>query len=176
MFSFLNKVKQVTFVTKSTDRGEGKHLPKDHPRLIDMEKERQEHKKNGDIFAQEFTQATSGSGIKIEHLPVDEFLKWSPSKIDFEGHMVCTMGGDGTFIQTAQAIGSRDVLTLGINPEPGNSLGYLCGYQFNDKKEIARGARKLLHRFQNNKISTLVRPRVQVLNLTRPDEIYPLCN
>ena len=173
-FSFFNHLKQVTFVTKSADRGEGRNLPAGHKRLLDIEHERQEHKKNGDIFAQEFKRAHGGSGFKVEHLAVQDFLKWSSKEVDREGHLVCTIGGDGTFIQTAQNIRSRGTLTLGINPEPQNSIGFLCGFQFNDKKDISKAAQKLIKSLEKETCKIVLRPRVRVLNLTRPEIQYPL--
>ena len=174
-FSFLAKLKQVTFVTKSADMGEGKLLPKGHKRLKDMEHEQREHKKNGDIFSEVFRGAKANPNLKIEHLPITEFLKWNKEKADFDGHLVCTLGGDGTFIQTSQNIWSSKTFTLGINPEPGNSIGYLCGYSFDDSKNIKIAAEKLLKSLEDSKLEVFRRPRVKVTNLTRTDTCYPLC-
>lgn len=173
---FLTKLRQVTFVTKSSDMGEGKLLPKGHKILADMEKERQEHKKNGDIFAEVFGKRLGSSGLKVEHLPITEFLKWGKNKADFDGHLVCTLGGDGTFIQTSQNIWSSKTFTLGINPEPRNSIGYLCGYSFDDSKHIKSAAEDLANCLEKSKFDLVVRPRVKVINVTRPDVVYPLCS
>jgi NAD kinase len=40
--------------------------------------------------------------------------------------LVISLGGDGTYLRTASMIKSRDVPILGINTDPGRSLGILC--------------------------------------------------
>jgi len=41
--------------------------------------------------------------------------------------LVITLGGDGTYLRTASMIHNPHVPLLGINTDPGRSLGVLCG-------------------------------------------------
>jgi NAD kinase len=169
-----SKLKRITFVTKSGASPEATLFPKNHPVQTTMKKETEEHRKNGDIFTEVFTAGTKG--LKIQHVPIDEFLEKKGKQADEEGHLICTLGGDGTFLMTAQKIRSSNAFALGINPEPRNSIGQLLGYCFNDKKNIKGAAEHLLQSLMNEKVGVVSRTRVKAVNTTKKDLEYPLGN
>lgn len=41
--------------------------------------------------------------------------------------LVISLGGDGTYLRTSSMIDNSNVPILGINTDPGRSLGILCG-------------------------------------------------
>lgn len=69
----------------------------------------------------------------------DETTKEKIEKAD----MVISMGGDGTFLKTANHIHSPDMPLIGINTDPGRSVGCLCSTSLR-KPEI--DAPKIVHR------------------------------
>lgn len=52
--------------------------------------------------------------------------------------LVVSLGGDGTYLRTSSMIDNPFVPLLGINSDPGRSLGMLCGkflYKHRSKKK-----------------------------------------
>lgn len=61
---------------------------------------------------------------------------------DFEGvDLVCSLGGDGTFLKTASLIKSHKLPIVGVNTDPARSVGHLTSIpiQYREKdREIPR--------------------------------------
>ena len=62
--------------------------------------------------------------------------------------LVCSLGGDGTFLRTASVIKSPSLPILGINTDPARSVGHLCSSKvaWKQKQEDVSGLMKHLDR------------------------------
>ena len=50
--------------------------------------------------------------------------------------LVCSLGGDGTFLKTSSIIKNPDLPIIGINTDPARSVGHLCNRRvYHDHKE-----------------------------------------
>lgn len=66
---------------------------------------------------------------KIEVIPLENLISDTTSPCP-DNSLLITIGGDGTFLNTAHAIDSSNSYILGINSKPRSSIGKLCSYQF----------------------------------------------
>mmetsp|Transcript_41100 Transcript_41100/g.39620 ORF Transcript_41100/g.39620 Transcript_41100/m.39620 type:complete len:87 (+) Transcript_41100:118-378(+) len=60
--------------------------------------------------------------------------------------LLITLGGDGTYLRCASVIQTREIPILGINTDPGRSIGHLCNASIHNEEkteQIDRIFRKL---------------------------------
>lgn len=128
------------------------------------------HQALANIFAEELQHAKKDVRI----VTLEEFLSKSADSRVGNRDLYCTIGGDGTFLQTAQVIrGSRN-LALGINPDTSNSLGALSGCEVKTTDEPRTVARKLTQTLLEGSFDLVTRHRVLAVNTSDPGTKYPL--
>ena len=157
---FWQSLKRVLFISKTQD-------PKAHGKQQHDEIE----------IARKFVKVFRNSirkGLEVDHMKMEDFLVNPAGSEDGEGHLICSFGGDGTFIQFAQKILSNQTLTLGINSDAHHSLGNILGFTFDQEADIEKSAKFLLDRLENGKFEIISRWRARAENLTRTSEKYPL--
>jgi NAD+ kinase len=72
------------------------------------------------------------SGRKCSVVP-DYLLK--PEHLE-DVDLVCSLGGDGTFLKTSSVIKNPNLPIIGINTDPARSVGHLCNRRvYHDHKE-----------------------------------------
>lgn len=82
---------------------------------------------------EELTRANIEYKFVTKNEYTDEAIQW--------GDAILTLGGDGTFLQAANKIRTRDILLIGLNSMPDSSTGHLClpkHYSQNLKDAISR--------------------------------------
>jgi NAD+ kinase len=74
----------------------------------------------------------------LERAPVEVMENERPTKrATAQADLVVTVGGDGTFLRTAQCVESTPI--LGVNSSPTTSMGHYCGVHANRFAEVLRG-------------------------------------
>lgn len=168
----MKNLSRITFVTKSAYEGFHAKLPIDHAEQEAIRKLHLRHGNIGDAFADIFSSKTTG--IQISHLSLNDFLSKYPGCTVDDGHLVCGIGGDGTFLLLAQKICNSSVMFLPINPDPGCSIGKLAGFVFDQKFNFKEVADTVLKSLNEGNYQISERTRLQVINHSNPETEYPL--
>lgn len=168
----LSRLKKITFVTKSAFEGTHAKLPIDHSEQEAIKKLKLRHKEIGNKFCHVFTERAKG--IEVSHLALNEFMDKYPHCTVEDGHMVCGIGGDGTFLLMAQKLCSSSVPLLPINPDPNTSIGKLAGFVFNQIYDAREVANRVFDGLEQQKYKITSRSRLEVNNLSNPYASYPL--
>lgn len=100
-------------------------------------------------------------------VPFDE-IKSVEESLNFTD-LICTVGGDGLFLQVSSKVGSEVPKVLGINSNPSNSIGHFLPVKFSlDLAESDSVAHQLAERLYMNQFEEQYRYRIKS-RITRPD-------
>jgi NAD kinase len=85
-----------------------------------------QHKINCDKFIDMLTK-TKPKDVKVDVVE-DNFLdnKSISTMIEKDYDLIFSLGGDGTFLRTAQFIDDNETILIGVNTDPLNSRGFYC--------------------------------------------------
>lgn len=84
--------------------------------------------------------------------------EWPLTVEDTRGKsLVVSLGGDGTYLRTSSMIDDPNVALLGVNTDPGRSLGILCGKFLYKERSSAKHINKTFDQLEDQKFSWFVR-------------------
>lgn len=164
----LDSIQGITLVAKtlaSTSRSPT------NPQLREkLYREVDKHKKLAEIFAEELE--VTKKPVQLETM--DSFmLKPAESRLGTR-HLYCTVGGDGTFLQTSQVVRGAHNLALAINPDSSRSLGALSGCTLAPTEDPRNAARRLARALLDDCCDVTSRGRIITRNIDQPDSKFPL--
>ena len=81
--------------------------------------------------AKQISENLQKSGREVKVIPDYLMTKEDTKDVD----LVCSLGGDGTFLKTASMITSNSLPILGINTDPARSVGHLCSSRIHWKQK-----------------------------------------
>lgn len=71
--------------------------------------------------------------------------------------LVVSLGGDGTYLRTSSMMDNPDVPLLGINTDPGRSLGILCSKFLYKERSSPNHIAKIFDQIENGKFQWMIR-------------------
>ena len=74
--------------------------------------------------------------------------------------LVVSLGGDGTYLRTSSMIDDPNIALLGVNTDPGRSLGILCSKFLYKERSSAKHINKTFDQLEQQKFSWFVRQRM----------------
>lgn len=170
--SLLDKLKRITFITKSKHPIPHKSVPWSQEQLTHIRELQEKYSRVAEEFAEVFS--ARATGIDICHIPLVEFLQNSAEILKHRDHLICPIGGDGTFLLAAQKILDDSHHCLAINPEPEKSIGQLCGFTYDAFGRGKEAAELLFECLVGQQFEVLRRTRIETTNLTNREAEYPL--
>ena len=96
---------------------------------------------------------------KVDKLTVTQ--EWPLTYEDTKGKsLVISLGGDGTYLKTSSMIDNVDTPLLGINTDPGRSLGVLCGKFLYKERSTEKHIERIFEQLEEQKFSWNYRQRI----------------